>query len=125
MIFWLALIAVAASDWTYDAAAAKALYLENCGTCHLPDGSGVPFLQPALTQSARIKNGDPEKTIAFILKGSDLVPAETSDYDNIMPRFEVLTNEQIALIATYVRRTFGGHSNILKPGDVKQQRQPR
>lgn len=99
----------------------KALYEENCGVCHQIDGSGVPFMQPELYGSPRA-NGDKGGVIQMILKGSKAVEPGTSEFENEMPGFEYLTDEQIALIATYVRTNFENTGGKVTPQDVADER---
>jgi mono/diheme cytochrome c family protein len=99
----------------------KALYEENCGVCHQLDGSGVPFMQPELYASPRA-NGDKGGVIQMILKGSKAVEPGTSEFENEMPGFDYLTDEQIALIATYVRTNFENTGGEVTSEDVARER---
>ena len=99
----------------------KALYEENCGVCHQLDGSGVPFMQPELYTSPRA-NGDKGGVIQMILEGSKAVEPGTSEFENEMPGFEYLTDEQIALIATYVRTNFENTGGEVTSEDVARER---
>lgn len=99
----------------------KVLYEANCGTCHQLDGSGVMFLQPELIGSARA-NGPKGGVVDMILFGSVAVEPGTSDYGNEMPGFEFLTNEEIALIASYVRTNFENNGGPVSPADVQSRR---
>ncbi len=93
------------------------LYADYCGTCHQADGSGVPFLQPALINSARA-NGEKGGVIAMILWGSDAVPAGTSEFSNAMPGFGELEDDDIAALATYVRTQFENSGGPVTADDV-------
>jgi len=107
---------------THSQDTAQALYEENCGVCHQVDGSGVPFMQPELIESPRA-NGDKGQVIQMILKGSKAVASGTSEFENEMPGFDYLTNEQIALIATYVRTNFDNQGGTVSPDDVARERE--
>src|SRR5262245_9147040 len=52
------------------AQAGEKLFLQNCATCHMADGSGVPFLQPPIKGSAWISSPDPQLLLTLILRGS-------------------------------------------------------
>ena len=101
---------------------AQALYEENCGVCHQIDGGGVPFMQPELIESPRA-NGAKGQVIQMILNGSKAVTSGTSEFENEMPGFDYLTNEQIALIATYVRTNFDNQGGAVSPDDVARERE--
>ena len=100
----------------------KELYNRVCGVCHQVDGYGVPFMQPALVDSARL-TGDAEWTLEIIFKGSSAIPEGVSEYDNQMPRFSGLKDEDIARIASYVRRAFGGQPDPVTLDAVRGYRQ--
>lgn len=96
-----------------------ALYAEHCATCHQADGYGVPYFQPSLRDSA-IVAGPPDWPIRYVLQGSDARdPAwGESDYDNVMPAFAALTDEQIAALVSFVRARFGGGAGPVAPDRV-------
>ncbi len=99
----------------------RALYDAHCGACHQPNGSGVPFTQPALIKSPKL-NGDKDVTLEMILLGSEAVPIGTSDYSGEMPRFDVLSNEEIAEVASYVRTHFENDGGAVSVDDVARAR---
>lgn len=109
------------ASWHNDGKAApmdgKALYLQHCGVCHQADGYGVPFMQPALVDSPKV-TGALDQTLEMIFKGSAAVPKGTSDYDNQMPNFKDLSDEEIARITTYVRTSFGGRDAVVSKSRV-------
>ena len=66
------------------------VYLQNCASCHQPDGSGMPPMFPALRGNAKLK--DAKFVIERILKGK-----------SPMPPFAQLSDRQVAAVATFVR----------------------
>lgn len=109
--------ALAASD----ADAGKALYGQNCATCHQADGSGVPDFQPALTDSS-IVNGPKAVLIHFVLTGDRPTPSDTP-WMTVMPTFETMSDDDLAQILTYVRTAFGGADETdVTPDDVAKTR---
>lgn len=99
----------------------RALYEEHCASCHQFDGGGVPMMQPALIGSARA-NDEVGGVIEMILRGSDAVDPDMSEYANFMPAFDYLTDNEIALIATYVRTNFENIGGPVTPDDVAARR---
>ncbi|MDB6115533.1 MAG: cytochrome c class, partial [Lacunisphaera sp.] len=58
------------------------IYLQVCAACHMPDGRGVPTMQPALAGSAVVA-GDPERLINVILKGpAAVLPPDREKFSN-------------------------------------------
>ncbi len=99
----------------------KSLYEDNCAVCHQFDGGGVPFMQPELFGSKRA-NSPKGGVIDMILFGSAAEGAGQSGFTNEMPGFEFLTNEEIALIATYVRINFENNGGAVTADDVQPRR---
>ena len=77
----------------------------------MPNGSGVPNLQPSLIDS-KVVAGDTHTLINVILKGpARVLPANRPAYSNLMPGYEALFNDtQTADLVTYVRQTLAGQS---------------
>lgn len=92
------------------------VYLNNCASCHMADGSGVPGFQPSLKQSS-IVNGDAGTLVRLVLNGS--INEENA---RIMPAFSYLDDEAIAQILTYVRGHFGNRSGPVEPSTVRRHR---
>ena len=98
------------------------LYQIACATCHMPDGSGVPGLQPALVGS-KVVSGPAATLVKVLLLGPEkALPAHKPTSGNVMPAFDSLSDEDIAAIATYVRKTFGKGASAVTPAQVKAQR---
>ena len=94
-----------------------AVYLTNCASCHMSDGSGVPGFQPSLKQSSVI-NGEISALVKLILQGS------SNEKENAltMPAFAHLDDETIAQILTYVRSHFGNLSEPVDSDAIRQHR---
>ncbi|TNE65494.1 MAG: cytochrome c [Alphaproteobacteria bacterium] len=99
----------------------RALYDANCGGCHQADGGGVPMMQPALIGSERA-NGEKGAVIDMILFGSEIIDPGMSDYNNEMPSFSHLSDQEIAELATYVRTHFDNDGGPVGPDDVRARR---
>ena len=97
----------------------QAVYVNSCLLCHQHDGSGVPGMQPALTNNDAV-TGAPERLIEIVLKGvgssEHAVPA-SGEYAMVMPGSATLDDEQIAQLLTYIRQTFAD-SGPIKPEQV-------
>lgn len=84
----------------------EAVFKKICATCHMADGSGVPYLQPSIKGSAWISNPDPQLLLSLILRGSAVLGEAAKAYDNDMPPLDNLSDAEIAAVATYVRGRF-------------------
>ena len=92
----------------------SAVYDRICATCHMADGNGVPFMQPAIKGSAWISNPDPQLLLSLILRGAAVLGDAANAYDNKMAPQDALSDAEIAAVATYVRERFAA-TPITKP----------
>jgi mono/diheme cytochrome c family protein len=89
-----------------------------CQTCHMNDGKGVPDLNAPLAGSSFV-NGDKEKLITIVLKGSAAFEGGPErSYRNVMASMAQLTDEQIADVLTYVRNSFTNKADAISPEEV-------
>ncbi|MBK1832941.1 c-type cytochrome [Roseibacillus ishigakijimensis] len=102
----------------------EALYGLYCAACHGPDGkgaAGAPF--PPLAGSEWVR-GDARRMISVILHGLEepvLVRAKTYNLQ-MPPQGSVLSDEQIASIASHVRSSWGNRDGAVKPELVAEVR---
>lgn len=100
----------------------KAVYAQYCLSCHQVDGSGVPNLNPPLTQTKWVL-GPKAILIKQVLKGSQgTVEIDGDTFHNTMPPQPQLTDQQIADVLTYVRNSFGNKASRVTPAEVKTVR---
>jgi len=91
-------------DWMKDG---KKVY-GNCASCHQADGLGVPGQFPPLVDSEWV-NGGTKRIAAIILNGvqGPMTVAGQKYGAQAMQPWNSLSDEGIAQVMTYVRRTFG------------------
>lgn len=90
----------------------KMVYSENCISCHMGTGEGVPAAFPPLAKSDYLLK-TPEKAmyaIKFGLMGK--ITVNGIAYDNMMPP-PGLENDQIADVMNYIRNSWGNKSDSL------------
>jgi glucose/arabinose dehydrogenase/cytochrome c5 len=106
-----------------DGSRGSRLYQQVCAACHMPDGRGVPGLQPALAGSA-IVAGDPSLLVRTVLHGpAQALPANRPKYSVVMPPFgSVFSDADVADVLTYVRKTFGKGASPVTAAQVKTLR---
>ncbi|SKA45585.1 putative membrane-bound dehydrogenase domain-containing protein [Chitinophaga eiseniae] len=97
-----------------------------CRTCHQPDGKGLPDSGfPPLANSQWV-TGSEERLIKLVMKGM-LGPIEVNNkkYPGQVPMTpfgNLLKDEEIAAVLTYVRNSFGNTGSAISPEKVKQVR---
>ena len=95
----------------------------HCGTCHQPNGLGLPAMYPSLAKSEWLK--EDERLIKIVLKGM-WGPIESGGqrFDPgkgvpPMPGFGAfLTDEEVAGVIRYVRQSFGNDLPGVTPAQV-------
>jgi glucose/arabinose dehydrogenase/cytochrome c553 len=94
-----------------------------CATCHMPDGSGVPGMQPSLAHSG-VVGGNSRQLTDVILKGpAAVLPATREKFSNSMPAFaSVYSDEEIASLVNYLRVNFFPLSPRTTPQEVSARR---
>lgn len=98
------------------------IYMQVCAACHMPSGSGVPGMQPALTNNPVIA-GDTNRLINVILQGpAAVLPADRERFSNVMPPFAILSDADIASVITYLRRNFATGAADVTVAQVAAQR---
>ncbi|HVD97663.1 MAG TPA: cytochrome c [Cytophagaceae bacterium] len=100
----------------------KKVYDNNCLTCHQADGSGVPGMNPPLSNVSWV-TGDKQKLIQIVLNGLT-TPLEIDDevYHNPMPAHKHLTDREVADVLTYIRSSFGNKASAVTVEEVKKVR---
>jgi mono/diheme cytochrome c family protein len=103
----------------------RSLYQAHCMMCHQPQGEGVPNMQPPLAGNAAVE-GD----VGYLVKvtvlgmGDDRGALEPSgDYRQQMQGFPDLSDDEIAAILTYIRKSWGNEAPSVTEEQVWDARQ--
>ncbi|HPC84325.1 MAG TPA: cytochrome c [Thermoanaerobaculaceae bacterium] len=79
----------------------------NCQACHQADGRGVEGNYPPLAGSSWV-TGTPETLVRILLHGVEgAIEVNGARYNQAMPPWKHLRDEQLAAVATYVRASWG------------------
>jgi mono/diheme cytochrome c family protein len=96
----------------------KAVYTETCLSCHQADGGGVDGMNPPLIKTSYVL-GDKTRIVKVVLNGLQGVDIDGEEYNNAMPSYDFLTDQQIAAVLTYVRNSFGNKATAISAAEVK------
>lgn len=100
----------------------QTVFESTCVVCHQKNGNGVPRLYPPLAKSEFVA-GDKSQLVQIVLKGLNKpIEVKGEQYNNVMPAFSQLTDQQIADVLTYVRNSFGNKASAVTPASVKAER---
>src|SRR5690606_1510138 len=99
------------------------VYNAHCAVCHQANGKGLPGAFPPLDGSEWV-TGNPETLVKIVLHGmSGPVEVAGATFNGIMPPWEsLLSDEQIAAIATYVRSAWGNQADAVPIDEVARIR---
>jgi mono/diheme cytochrome c family protein len=87
----------------------KTIYAENCITCHMGKGEGIPQTFPPLAKADYLMK-TPEKAIHAIKFGlTGKIKVNGAEFDNAMPS-PGLDNEEIADVMNYIQNSWGNSS---------------
>lgn len=98
------------------------LYNQYCASCHKPDGKGIKGTFPPLAKSAAV-TGDKKSLINIVLHGrTGNVVINGTTYDQPMPAFSFLSDQQLADIVTYIRTDLGNKNSAVTGKEVAKER---
>ena len=103
----------------------RTVYNLHCGTCHLPTGLGDDESAPRLAGgSLAVQASNPASLINVILYGPELPdPPLPTKRRNPMEEFQyLLTDAEVAAVASYVRSNWGNSAGLVTAEQVAKQR---
>jgi mono/diheme cytochrome c family protein len=107
-----------AASLSASVAAGQKVYMQYCVSCHQVDGGGVQHMNPPLIKTTYVL-GDKSKIIKIVLHGfSEDVDINGDSYSNTMPSFDMLKDQEIANVLTYVRNSFTNKASAVKVSEV-------
>lgn len=103
-------------------AAGRTVYNTYCAACHQRDGKGAPGMNPPLV-NVNYVTGNKQELINIILKGFDKRTKINGEvYQNVMPPHNWLTDQQIADVLTYIRKSWGNSASDVTVDEVTKER---
>jgi mono/diheme cytochrome c family protein len=97
----------------------SALYKDHCSSCHRTDGRGEPPAYPPLAQNQSIEMASAVNPIRMVLNGG--YPPQTAGNPRPygMPPFaQIMSDEDIAAVVTYIRVSWGNTGQPVVPAEV-------
>jgi mono/diheme cytochrome c family protein len=98
---------------------------KGCIACHQTSGQGLPNQFPPLAGSAWVQATSPNRIIRIVLNGAQgQIDVKGQTFNNAMVPFrELLNNEEVAAVLTFVRQEWGNQAPEVKPDQVKAIRE--
>jgi glucose/arabinose dehydrogenase/mono/diheme cytochrome c family protein len=98
------------------------IYRTYCAACHLNNGKGDGSRFPPLENSEYV-SGDKARLINILLKGlKQKVTIRGRQYTSVMPSHSFLSDNDMALVISYVRQNFNNNSSEILASEVKAER---
>lgn len=96
----------------------KIVYNKTCVACHQMNGAGIPGAFPPLAKSDYL-NANVNRAIKQVLVGSTgPITVNGKKYVTPMPK-QVLSDQQIADVLTYIYASWGNNKSVVTPEMVK------
>ncbi len=97
-------------------------YRNNCASCHLPTGKGIPGYSPALLETETV--ADKKKLIETTLFGATSeIAVKGKEYNGVMPGFAPrFTNKELVGILNYVRSTLNDFTDSITVAEIEEIR---
>jgi mono/diheme cytochrome c family protein len=104
----------------------RKLYGQQCAACHGREGQGVEGAFPALAGNVSVNLTDPRNLLLAVLEGGYGAATGPRPRPHGMPPFgHVLTDAQVAAVATYVRSAWGNRAPEVGNMEVYRAREGR
>jgi len=99
------------------------LYLDNCATCHRPDGRGYEAVFPSLAGNPVVQAGNPASLISIVMRGSETPRTAAAPAQFTMPGFAWrLSDEEAADVISFVRSCWGNDGDPVAAIEIKNVR---
>ncbi len=109
-------------------ASGEAVFVSRCNFCHQPPGRpdqptpGQLADYPKLAGDTLLWSRDPTSVIRIILQGAQAPATPHENTTFAMPGFPVLSDGDVAAVATYIRNSWGNRAPAVAANDVKTER---
>jgi nitrite reductase (NO-forming) len=102
--------------------AGQALFAGTCSTCHQPNGEGMQGVFPPLAKSS-VLAANPKRIVDIMLHGlNGPVTVYGKDYNSPMPPMSQLTDDEVAIVGTYVLNSWGNPGGRISKEEVAERR---
>ena len=98
------------------------VYSIYCVSCHQRNGKGDGNRFPPLDSSEWVM-GDKKRLIEVVLNGLNKpIEVKGKPFNNLMPPYSFLRDEELAQVLTYIRQHFNNNSSAVTIEDVSEVR---
>jgi nitrite reductase (NO-forming) len=102
--------------------AGQTLFQGTCSACHQATGLGLPATFPPLAHSDFLL-ADKKRAIGIVLNGlTGPVTVNGATFNNVMPSWRYMTDDDLANVLTYVLNSFGNDGGVVSRQEVSDIR---
>ncbi|HLL11989.1 MAG TPA: cytochrome c [Rubrivivax sp.] len=95
------------------------LYAQNCATCHGDKGQGVPHMYPALAGNRAVTLATYNNVVQVVRQGGFMPTTAGNPRPFGMPPYgQLLSNDEIAAVTTFIRQSWGNFAPPVSSLDV-------
>lgn len=99
------------------------VYARHCADCHGKSGNGVAGIYPPLRGNSSVTEPTGINATRMVLLGGFAPVTATNQRPYSMPPFaQQLSDDEVAAVVTYLRRSWGNHSSIVRAERVREWR---
>jgi mono/diheme cytochrome c family protein len=110
-------------DASESMARGQKIYVDNCAGCHGTSGSGVSGIYPPLPGNSSVIEPVGVNAIRVVLSGGFAPVTAGNRRPYSMPPFaQKLSDQEVADVTTYIRRSWGNNAMPVKVDDVRKYR---
>jgi mono/diheme cytochrome c family protein len=97
----------------------EAVFVARCSVCHSQTNVRD---YPELAKNTLVQSRDPRTVLRVVLQGASATTAKNGESGFSMPAFPVLSDKELADVATYIRNSWGNHAEPVSASDVRSLR---
>ena len=99
------------------------LYIDHCASCHGERGEGVAGAYPPLAGNRAVTMAVPANLVRVVLEGGFAPATAGNPRPYGMPPFaQTFSNDDVAVVLTHLRRSWGNRAEAVTPVDVTRYR---
>ncbi|HZX70633.1 MAG TPA: cytochrome c [Rhodanobacter sp.] len=99
------------------------VYAHHCADCHGDHGEGVAGVYPSLGGNSSVTEPTGINATRMVLLGGFAPVTAANQRPYSMPPFaQTLSDDDVAAVVSYIRRSWGNHGSVVLPGQVRQLR---
>ncbi|HEY4123628.1 MAG TPA: cytochrome c [Rhizomicrobium sp.] len=97
----------------------QAVFVARCSVCHTRTSAQG---YPTLVGNTLVQSHNPDTVLRIILQGASTADTKNAGSGFSMPAFPVLSDKELADVATYIRNAWGNRAEPVSANDVKSLR---